>query len=158
MTTSAGGGDERELVTGAGGADGAPKGAIPADTFAARLMLARMHAGHLSIREAADLCGIGRGAWTNWEKGARPVDRLEICRDIADKLEINYEWLLFGGPLTGPRGVPTSRKTKGGSGDTVPYPHLARRPSPTHPNGRPRTGAPPGAPRRAVRLPTLVAA
>jgi hypothetical protein len=154
--TPTGGGDERELVAGAQSAEA--KGAIPADTFAARLMLARMHAGHLSIREAADKCGIGRGAWTNWEHGARPVDRLEICRAIADALEIDYNWLLFGGPLTGPRGVPTSRKTTGPSGDTVAYPHRATRPTPTHPNGRPRTGSPSGAPRRAVRVPTLVAA
>jgi transcriptional regulator with XRE-family HTH domain len=132
-------------------------GRIPADTFSTRLMLARALAGHLSIREVADLTGLNREAWRDWERGRRPRDIIEVCRRVAEKLDIDFNWLLLGGPLDGPRGVPT-RKTKGGSGDTVPYPQRADRPAPTHPNGRPRTGAPPSCPRRAVRLPTLVAA
>lgn len=151
MTHSTGEGDERELVV---DAESTTRGAIPADTFAARLMLARMHAGHLSIREAADQCGIGRGAWTNWERGARPADILEVSRRIADALDINYNWLLFGGRLTGPRGVPTRRP----SGDTARYLELAERRNMTHPLGRPQTGAPPRGPRRPVRLCPPVAA
>lgn len=81
------------------------RGAIPVDSFANRLMLARATADHLSIREAADLCDIGRGAWTNWEKGARPVDLIECATVIADKLGVDKEWLIFGGTLApaGPR-------------------------------------------------------
>lgn len=75
------------------------RGSIPVDSFGNRLMLARAHAGHISIREAADQCGIGRGAWTNWEKGARPVDIIEVAAVVADKLDVDREWLLFGGPL-----------------------------------------------------------
>lgn len=80
------------------------KGTIPSDSFAHRLMLARAHAGHLSIREAADLCDLGRGAWTNWEKGARPADILEITEIISDKLGVDRDWLLFGGALAEPEG------------------------------------------------------
>lgn len=75
---------------------------IPTDTFGRRLMLARDHAGNLSIRDAADLCGIGRGAWTNWERGARPIDMLEIVEVISEKLGIDRDWLLWGGPLAKP--------------------------------------------------------
>jgi transcriptional regulator with XRE-family HTH domain len=76
-----------------------PAPGVPTDTFAARLMLARMHAGHLSIRQAADKCGIGRGAWTNWERGARPVGEATIAQRIADGLGVDRDWLLWGGPL-----------------------------------------------------------
>lgn len=76
--------------------------AIPADTFAHRLMLARAHAGHISIREAADRCGLGRGAWTNWERGARAVDIIEVASVISEQLGVDRDWLLFGGPLATP--------------------------------------------------------
>jgi transcriptional regulator with XRE-family HTH domain len=79
------------------------RGRIPADTLPNRLTLARKLAG-VSIREAADLCGFGRGAWTNWERGARPLDFLEITGIIAEQLDVDLEWLRFGGPLEGPRG------------------------------------------------------
>lgn len=85
------------------------RGRIPADTLSNRLMLARSMAGHLSIREASEMCGYGRGAWTNWERGARPLDVLDVVSVIADKLDCDKEWLLFGGPLTPSRGRPTNR-------------------------------------------------
>ena len=75
------------------------RGGIPVDSFANRLMLARAYAGHLSIREAADLCDLGRGAWTNWGKGARPADIIDIATAVADKLGVDRDWLLFGGQL-----------------------------------------------------------
>jgi transcriptional regulator with XRE-family HTH domain len=91
------------------------RGSIPVDSFANRLMLARAHAGHISIREAADLCGIGRGAWTNWEKGARPVDIIDIAAAVADKLGVDRDWLLFGGQLASvePRSLRRSRVARG---------------------------------------------
>lgn len=46
-----------------------PTAGIPVDSIANRLILARHLAGHLSIREAAARCSIGRGAWQNWERG-----------------------------------------------------------------------------------------
>lgn len=85
-----------------------PRGRIPADTLPNRLMLARRLAG-LSIRDAADLCGLGRGAWTKWENGSRPLDLLEITGIIAEKLDIDLEWLRFGGALVPSRGRPTKR-------------------------------------------------
>ena len=72
---------------------------IPADTFANRLMLSRALAGHLSIREAAEQCGLGRGAWQNWEKGARPDDYQGLVKLIAGRLGIDEEWLREGGAL-----------------------------------------------------------
>lgn len=88
------------------------RGGIPTDSFANRLMLARAFAGHLSIREAADLCGIGRGAWTNWEKGARPADIIDVATEVADKLGVDRDWLLFGGNLSQEGGkTPRRRKT-----------------------------------------------
>lgn len=72
---------------------------IPADTFANRLILSRAMAGHLSIREAAERCGLGRGAWQNWEKGARPDDYLGLVELIADRLGVDQQWLRDGGSL-----------------------------------------------------------
>jgi hypothetical protein len=83
-------------------------------------MLARAFAGHLSIREAADLCDIGRGAWTNWEKGARPVDMLDVAEVVSEKLNVSREWLLFGGPLSAPEHRRQLRRTRKGT-LTAPY-------------------------------------
>jgi transcriptional regulator with XRE-family HTH domain len=75
-------------------------GTIPSDTFANRLMLSRAQAGHLSIREAAERCGLGRGAWQNWEKGTRPDDYEALVELIADRLGIDPVWLRDGGSLS----------------------------------------------------------
>jgi len=72
---------------------------IPADTFGNRLMLARAQAGHISIREAAALCQVGRGAWTNWEKGTTPEYFDDLTDLIAAKLGCDREWLRHGGAL-----------------------------------------------------------
>jgi len=87
-------------------------------------MLARAHAGHISIREAADLCDLGRGAWTNWEKGARPYDKQEIAEIVAEKLGVNYDWLLNGGALEAPARRP-SRRTLTRSVSATANPALA---------------------------------
>lgn len=147
-----------------------PAGRIPADTFSNRLLLARALAGHVSIREAADITGLNREAWRDWERGRRPRDILDVVRRIADALDVDHDWLLFGGPLAGPRGVPTKRvigegaKRRGGS--NLPYARVTVRPRDTRPSGGPAaarrtpptTG--PGAPRRPVRIssPAAVAA
>jgi hypothetical protein len=112
------------------------RGAIPADTFAARLILTRHHNGHLSIREAADVCGLGRGAWTNWERGARPSD-VQIYTIIADKLKMDLEWLMFGGDLLPARGRPVKRPSR----STDRYSRVALCPAKTGTNGLTRTGA-----------------
>jgi transcriptional regulator with XRE-family HTH domain len=109
-----------------GRAVASPRGRIPADTLPNRLMLARKLAG-LSIREAADLCGLGRGAWTKWETGSRPLDLLEITGVIAEKLDVDLEWLRFGGPLAPARGMSvrpasdTVRYSPSGLGNSLGY-------------------------------------
>lgn len=87
----------------------APAKRIPVDSLANRLMLARAHAGHISIREAADKCGFGRGAWTNWEKGTMPVDLDYVIEVISEKLGVDPVWLADGGALSEPE---TSRRAR----------------------------------------------
>jgi transcriptional regulator with XRE-family HTH domain len=139
--TSPGEHGERELAT------AQRRGRIPADTLSNRLMLARKLAG-LSIREAADLCDLGRGAWTKWENGARPLDLLEITAIVAEKLDVDLEWLRFGGPLEGPRGREVTRVAKRAVNDNFRYSTSSVRPTSTRPrqgrpNGRGDTTAPP---------------
>ena len=139
-------------------ADGA--GDIPGDTLANRLMLARTHAGYLTVKEAAERCGVNYGSWSNWERGAQPRDLLDTVQKISDGLRINHQWLLFGGPLMAGRGRPTKRT----GAVTGPYPMTpvgsppsSVRPADTRPKGplksRYATNRPnPGAGRRAVRV------
>lgn len=82
---------------------------IPADTLSARLVLARHHAGRLSIEQAAARCGLNSGNWVRWEDGARPRDRVEVCEAVSQGLRLDLNWLIFGGPLTPARGRPTKR-------------------------------------------------
>jgi transcriptional regulator with XRE-family HTH domain len=89
---------------------------IPPDTFGNRIMLAR-HMRGLSIREAADLCDIGRGAWTNWERGARPIDILDYVDVISERLKVDKVWLRDGGPLAKPS---TQRDRRGRRGSPSP--------------------------------------
>lgn len=102
------------------------KGRRPADTFANRLLLARVLAGHLSIREASEAAGLNREAWRDWEHGRRPRDILDACRRIADALDVDHDWLLFGGPLS-PAAPPRRTSSKRPAMDTLPYPRRATR-------------------------------
>lgn len=99
-------GEEREAAKLA--PTGRERGRIPADTFANRLVLARKLAG-LTIREAAEAAGLNYGSWSNWENGKRPQDLLDVVDRISATLDVDHEWLLFGGPLTPARGKPTKR-------------------------------------------------
>lgn len=133
--------------------DIAGQGRIPADTFSNRLLLARALAGHVSIREAADMTGLNRGAWDGWERGRRPRDILDVVRRIADALDVDFNWLLLGGPLAGPRGVPTKRAAR----PNRDYAPVASRPRDNRPSGGPTGGrrTPPTSgvsPRRPVRI------
>ncbi len=126
---------------------------IPADTLAVRLAIARMHAGHLTIREAAERCGLNYGSWSNWEQGARPRDLLAVAHAVSEGLDVDHDWILFGGPLAGPRGMPTKRPP----GLNMRYPLKAARPKDGRPKGRPTEGQRPGVPprpeqRRPVRI------
>lgn len=111
---------------------------IPKDTFGNRLMLARALAGHLSIREAADLCGLGRGAWTNWERGARPVGEVAILDVISEKLDVDRKWLERGGALAAPERT-YGQRPRGNRSDraTTLYRSDHHRLTPTRPPGHP---------------------
>lgn len=148
--TTANPGDHAEPQT---QAQSSPRGSIPADSFAARLVLVRHFAGRLSIEQAARQCGLNAGNWAHWEDGRRPRDQVAVTTAIADALDIDRNWLLFGGPLAGPRGMPTKRPP----GLNMRYPATAGRTRDTRPNGRPTEGQRPGAPphpeqRRPVRI------
>jgi hypothetical protein len=145
---------------------------IPADLLMIRLAIARIHAGHLTIRQAADRCGLNYGSWANWEQGAKPRDLLGVVGAISDGLDIDEHWLLWGGPLTGARGVPTKRAAEDNrrlphghpqpAEGNDPYLPVPVRPKDTRPGGRPAatsTRATTGpSPRRPVRITRPVAA
>lgn len=117
-------------------------GRVPVDSFSNRLVLARRLAG-VTIEQAAEAAGLSKSSWANWENGRRPQDRLEVCRAIADTLDVDYNWLVFGGPLLPARGRPTRRVTGRMSVDTTwNRPQVVRtgkddsRPTADRPKGR----------------------
>jgi transcriptional regulator with XRE-family HTH domain len=114
--------------------DAPRRGRVPADTLSNRLLLARRLAG-MSIEEAAAAAGLKPSSWSNWENGMRPQGEVEVVQAIADALDIDEGWLLFGGPLEGPRG---RRVTRRPSADTLQYSPLPVRPT----SVRPRPGRP----------------
>src|SRR5688572_18870724 len=129
-TANSSGRDELEATQ----QDRTPTGRIPADTFSVRLVLARHLAGRLSIERAAAMCGLNPGNWAHWEDGRRPRDLVDVAQAIAEGLDVDFNWILLGGPLAGPRGVPTKRLRRDNDGYvTVPV-----RPIDTRPPGRPR--------------------
>jgi transcriptional regulator with XRE-family HTH domain len=80
--------------------------------------MVRHHAGRLSIEQAARLTGLNSGNWARWEDGARPRDRIEVSQAISEALDINLEWLMFGGATSyrpGGAGQVTNRPPRGGS-------------------------------------------
>jgi len=95
--------------------------AIPQDTFAGRLMLVRLHAGGLTIQEAAERCGLTNQSWSNWEKGMKPRDLLDVVNAISDGLEIDRDWLLFGGPLAPPEAAGRRQLKRRAKRDTAQY-------------------------------------
>lgn len=127
-------------------------GLIPADTFANRLILSRALAGHLSIREAAEKCGLGRGAWQNWEKGARPDDYDGLVDLIAARLGVDRHWLAAGGGLSAAaeqtRPARWARSLRRGDTET------SHRSLPTRPQRRPTDRRPAGRPAASTTRPS----
>lgn len=68
---------------------------IPADTFAARLLLVRHELG-LSVDEISAQCGIASATWSTWERGTRPRDKEMVVRAIAEATGYDAAWLMFG--------------------------------------------------------------
>jgi hypothetical protein len=101
---------------------------IPPDEFRYRVLLARTHAG-LTTREAADLCGTTSASWSNWERGMKPRDLLDVVERISEGLGVDRDWLMWGGPLSTPgRRDPLARRVlsrgspTGSYGVTLPRP------------------------------------
>lgn len=137
------------------------RGRIPVDSYEHRLMLARAHAGNLSIRAAAERCGLNHANWANWEQGMRSRTMIEDVQAISEGLGVDRNWLLFGGALARPEPARRTRRgdrhgrsqiTRKSIGDGAEHKH--------RPFGR-RTGTAPTGRRadndrpRVLRVPTV---
>lgn len=71
---------------------------VPSDTFGARLALLRRQL-RLTTEEIADLCGLNRGTWQTWEKGASPRNMNAVVAAISLATGVDKDWLMWGGPL-----------------------------------------------------------
>jgi transcriptional regulator with XRE-family HTH domain len=129
---------------------------IPADTFSARLLLSRLHAGNVTIRDAAARCGIKHESWSSWERGGHPRDLPDVVERVSGGLGVDRDWLMWGGPLSAPeRRDPLARRLltrgspTGSYGATTDRPQCVpdRRTSPLA--GRPNT---PGVTHRTGRV------
>jgi transcriptional regulator with XRE-family HTH domain len=131
--------------------DAPARGAVPTDTFAARLMLVRLHGGNLTATQAAERCGLTRENWINWEHGGNPRDFPATVEAISEGLGIDRDWLSWGGPLAqperrGPRTV-ARRRTLNKTYATPPVRPTGPRSqrvllAPGHTGGRHPTGRP----------------
>lgn len=74
---------------------------IPTDTFGARLNLVRREKG-LTVEQAAKLAGLPHPTWSTWERGARPRDMSTVVAKVAASLDVDRDWLMWGGPLAAP--------------------------------------------------------
>lgn len=117
------------------------RGSIPMDTFPGRLKLARLHAGNLTIMEAAAKCGLLNQNWSNWENGKLPRDLRDVVLAISEGLGVDRDWLMYGGPLATPpsprsRRGPVTVRYRSADRDAVSrpknYPDGLRRPGVRH--------------------------
>lgn len=96
---------------------------IPPDTFGTRLLLARKGRG-FTVEQAARACGIAQPTWTTWENGARPRDLVQAIAKISVALDVDRDWLMWGGPLAAsavaeqPAPVQTRSRGRGSRGTT----------------------------------------
>jgi transcriptional regulator with XRE-family HTH domain len=128
------------------------QGRVPADTLSNRLMLARKLAG-FTIDQAAEAAGVKPSSLANWEQGMRPQRETDVVAAIAEAYDVDYHWLLLGGPLVPARGKPTKRvadRNERADAETATlldlavtpssgsekYPHRAGRPADTRPKVR----------------------
>ena len=75
---------------------GEPQARPDASQFGARLALVR-HKMKWNVKEAALACGLPPATWRAWEStGALPRDYLGACRAIAQRANIDLDWLVYG--------------------------------------------------------------
>ena len=73
---------------------------VPLDTFGARLAIVRQHMGGWNVKRTADRCGLDDQKWRNWESGrTKPRDLTAVCRTISEACQVDFVWLIAGGPL-----------------------------------------------------------
>jgi len=131
----------------------ARQGRIPADTLSNRITLARKLDG-VTIKEAVAkvyaVTGVklSESSWANWETGMRPQRETDVIQAISEGLDVDRQWLMFGGPLAGPKGREVRPVTKRPVNDTFRYSTSSVRPTSMRPrqgrpNGRGDTTAPP---------------
>lgn len=96
---------------------------VPVDDFATRLLLARRHAGMLTVREAAMRSGLHYATWSTWERGvAMPSNMRDVVVRVSEALGVDRDWLMWGGPLAAPRPPSTPLPTPK-SADTPQVPN-----------------------------------
>ena len=139
--------------------------AIPQDTFPLRLKAVRLHAGNLTIVQAAERAGISNQNWSNWENGRLPRDLRGPVIAISETFGVDQVWLMYGGALM-PE-LPTQRDRRGRRGGGSLTRRYVTRPervtSPATPisatrrnpiGSRPRDTRPAGHPLSAIRVKT----
>ena len=72
----------------------------PHDTLANRLRLVRAEK-KMSQREAAMASGISARVWQNAEDGRDVRDLLAFIAKVSEHLDVDRDWLTWGGPLDG---------------------------------------------------------
>lgn len=93
---------------------------IPVDTLELRLVIARMHAGGITAKEAAMRVGVSGQTWRNWEDGdSAGARKPAMLHFIAQQLDVDETWLREGGPLARSRPLPDGPGT-GESPPSVP--------------------------------------
>ena len=60
-----------------------------------RLVLVRRELG-ISVKEAADKCGLRYATWSTWENGRKPADMAGVVDAISSELGVDREWLMWG--------------------------------------------------------------
>ncbi len=70
----------------------------PADTFGARLLLVR-HEKKMSVEVAAHAAGVPPASWSSWERGSLPRDMPTVTQKISSRLDVDRDWLMWGGSL-----------------------------------------------------------
>lgn len=100
---------------------------VPTDTFGTRLVLVRRELG-LTVKEAADRCGLHYATWSTWENGRNPANMAAVVRAITRGLGVSREWLMWGYTPESPRPDTPDEGSEGGRA-TRRYPNRVLQPA-----------------------------